>query len=69
MKKIWAGLSIIAGVVILIWWFPNLGIGLVTDCWIGGYCFALMIPAIVGVILIVVGLIYMYKGGKDEENH
>jgi hypothetical protein len=56
-RKVWASMSMIAGLIILIWWFTSEWgfIGLFSDCWIGGFCFVLMIPGAVGLILLVVG--------------
>jgi hypothetical protein len=57
-RKVWASLSIIVGLIILIWWFSSAWgfLGLFNDCWIGGFCFVLMIPGAVGLILLMVGL-------------
>lgn len=62
-RKVWASLSIIAGLVIFVWWFSSdFGLpGLFNDCWIGGFCHVLMIPGILGIILLVVGFINLLK--------
>jgi hypothetical protein len=62
-KRIWAGLSMVVGLIILLWWFSSEwgAVGLVSDCWIGGFCLVLMVPGIVGLILVVVGLIVLLK--------
>jgi hypothetical protein len=59
--KIWGCWSIIIGLIIITWWFPNWGFGLVNDCWIGSYCHILMIPAVVAIILIVAGSFFLLK--------
>lgn len=70
-RKVWASLSMIAGLIILIWWFSSEWgfLGLFLDCWIGGFCHLLMIPGAVGLILLVVGFWNLLKfGGNDKEN-
>lgn len=59
-KRIWAGFTVLAGVLIIIWWVQYWAIGLM-DCWIGSYCSQIIIPAIFGLILIVVGIIFLFK--------
>jgi hypothetical protein len=70
-RKVWASLSMIAGLIILVWWVSSEWgfLGLFNDCWIGGFCFVLMIPGTVGLILIIVGFINILKrGGGNNEN-
>ena len=63
-KNTGASLSILAGVVILIWWFSSeFGFpGLFNDCWIGGFCLILMIPGAIGLILITAGFWHILRG-------
>jgi hypothetical protein len=66
-KQVWGVLSIIAGIAMLIWWVSFWAPGFM-DCWIGGYCNLIFIPAGVGIILIAAGLILLLKKGKDDES-
>ena len=62
-NKVWAWLSLIAGLIILIWWFSSEWgfYGLFMDCWIGGFCLILMVPGAVGLILLLVGFINLIR--------
>lgn len=67
-RKVWASLSMIAGLIIFIWWISSeYGfIGLFNDCWIGGICTVLMIPGAIGLILIVVGFWNLIKDNSKS---